>query len=71
MQAIAPDRFGRRARQLARRFRRDRSGATAIEYGLIAMICSITIITGAQLIGTQTGSLFGSVADKVAAALSP
>jgi pilus assembly protein Flp/PilA len=39
------------------RFMKDESGATAIEYGLIAALISITIITAATSIG-------GGIADK-------
>lgn len=39
--------------KLARRFRADESGATAIEYGLIAAGISIAIITTVYNLGTQ------------------
>jgi pilus assembly protein Flp/PilA len=41
--------FGR----LARRFRIDESGATAIEYGLIAAGISVAIVTTVYGLGTQ------------------
>ena len=34
------------------RFGRDRSGATAIEYGLIATFIALAVISSIQLIGT-------------------
>jgi pilus assembly protein Flp/PilA len=37
--------------ELIRRFLKDRSGVTAIEYALIAGIVSIAIVSGATLIG--------------------
>lgn len=41
---------------LATRFLRDQRGATVIEYGLVATLISITIITwAAQIGGTVTG----------------
>lgn len=40
------------------RFAQDESGATAIEYGLIAALIGVAIISGAQLVGTNLNSLF-------------
>lgn len=40
------------------RFIRDDSGATAIEYGLIAMLISVAIITVLGAIGTNLNSTF-------------
>ena len=48
----------RRAAKLARLFYADRTAATAIEYGLIAVIVSISIFTGAQAIGSQLVATF-------------
>ena len=47
-----------RARQRARLFFADRTAAAAIEYGLIAVIVSISIFTGAQAIGNQLVATF-------------
>jgi pilus assembly protein Flp/PilA len=47
------------------RFLRDESGATAIEYGLIAAGIAVVIITAVQLIGTNLSSTFQSVATAV------
>ena len=41
-----------------RRFVRDTSGATAIEYCLIAGLVSILIVTGATAIGTKLNGKF-------------
>jgi pilus assembly protein Flp/PilA len=46
---------------LVSRFVRDESGATAIEYGLIAALISVVIITALQLIGTNLTTAFTSV----------
>jgi pilus assembly protein Flp/PilA len=46
-------------------FLRDESGATAIEYGLIAAGIAVVIITAVQLIGTNLSSTFNSVAAAV------
>jgi pilus assembly protein Flp/PilA len=42
-------------------FLRDESGATAIEYGLIAAGISVAIITVVGQLGTKLDSTFGSV----------
>ena len=46
---------------LVSRFMKDESGATAIEYGLIAAGISVAIITVVQGLGTKLNSTFGSV----------
>ena len=46
---------------LVKRFVKDESGATAIEYGLIAAGISVAIITVVQGLGTKLNSTFGSV----------
>jgi pilus assembly protein Flp/PilA len=43
------------------RFMKDESGATAIEYGLIAALISITIITAAASIGGKVSARFDEV----------
>lgn len=43
------------------RFVKDESGATAIEYGLIAMLISVAIIGILQGVGTNLTSTFTSV----------
>lgn len=47
------------------RFREDESGATAIEYGLIAALISVAIIAGASTLGNNLGSTFNNIAGKV------
>jgi pilus assembly protein Flp/PilA len=44
------------------RFLKDESGATAIEYGLIAASIAVVIITAVQLLGTNLTTTFTSVA---------
>jgi pilus assembly protein Flp/PilA len=39
----------------------DRDGATAIEYGLIAALISVVIITAVTLVGTQLSAVFNSI----------
>jgi pilus assembly protein Flp/PilA len=48
-------------RQLVSRFLKDESGATAIEYCLIAVGLSIVIITAVNGIGTTLNTKFTSV----------
>ena len=50
---------------LISRFVRDESGATAIEYGLIAGLIALVIITAAQLVGTNLLAKFTSIANKL------
>jgi pilus assembly protein Flp/PilA len=44
---------------------RDRNGATAIEYGLIAALISVVIIAAVTLVGTKLSSTFSTVASKL------
>lgn len=46
---------------ILRKFLSDESGATAIEYGLIAACISVVIIGAIQLIGTQLDSTFNTI----------
>ncbi len=46
---------------LIRRFLRDDSGATAIEYGLIAAGISVAIIVAVQTLGTNLNTTLSSV----------
>jgi pilus assembly protein Flp/PilA len=48
--------------KFAKRFLLDQSGATAIEYGLIAASIAVVIITAVQLLGTNLTTTFTSVA---------
>ncbi len=49
--------------QFTKRFAADQSGATAIEYGLIAASIAVVIITAVQLLGTKLTTTFTSVAN--------
>ena len=54
--------FGRRPMQsLFHRFAKDESGATAIEYGLIASLISVAIFAAATQLGTNVSSTFDAV----------
>lgn len=43
-------------------FWQDDSGASAIEYGLLAALIAVAIIGGAGTVGTALSALFGEVA---------
>jgi pilus assembly protein Flp/PilA len=47
------------------RFWKDQSGATAIEYGLIAAGISVAIITVVKGIGTKLDTTFGSISTQL------
>ena len=49
--------------KLFARFVKDESGATAIEYGLIAALIAIAIIGGAKFVGEEVNSKFTDVGD--------
>ncbi len=48
--------------KLVLRFVKDDSGATAIEYGLIASLISVVIITAVTTVGTNLQTTFNAVA---------
>lgn len=54
--------------QIAIRFVTDESGATAIEYGLIAALIAIAIIASVGALGTAISDKFTYVQGKVVAA---
>ena len=47
------------------RFVKDESGATAIEYGLIAALIALAIITGAGALGNAINAKFTTIGTKV------
>lgn len=53
------------------RFAQDESGATAIEYGLIAALISVGIIIAAQALGGNLGNLFNGIAGRLDVAVPP
>ena len=50
---------------LVARFWRDQSGATAVEYGLIAAGISVAIIAVVNGIGTKLHTTFGSISTQL------
>ncbi len=47
------------------RFAKDESGATAIEYGLIAAGIAAVVITAVQSLGTNTSTVLNKVAGAI------
>lgn len=52
-------------KNLVSKFFKDESGATAIEYGLIAALIAVAIITVVGLVGTNLETTFQEVADNL------
>ena len=44
---------------------RDRNGATAIEYGLIAALVALAIVAGLTTLGTNLNTQFSNIATQV------
>jgi pilus assembly protein Flp/PilA len=55
-------------KQLTQNFLDDEQGATAIEYGLLAALISVVIITAATAVGTNLNAIFTGIAAKLLAA---
>lgn len=51
--------------KLINRFLKDESGATAIEYGLIAALIAVVIIGGASAVGTSLSDKFTTISEKI------
>jgi pilus assembly protein Flp/PilA len=60
--------MGERSMSMFRRFVKDDSGATAIEYGLIAALVSVAIIVMLGALGDELGNTFTRVSDELAGA---
>ena len=52
-------------KNLIANFAADESGATAIEYALLASLIAVAIITGATTLGTKISATFNTVASKL------
>jgi pilus assembly protein Flp/PilA len=46
-----------------KRFGKDEEGVTAIEYGLIAALIAVVIVTAVITVGTQLNIVFQNIAD--------
>jgi pilus assembly protein Flp/PilA len=51
--------------QFIKKFVKDESGATAIEYGLIAALIAVIIITAVGAVGTNLTGTFDKIAAKL------
>ena len=51
--------------KLFSRFLKDESGATAIEYGLIAALISVALITGATTLGDALNNQFDNLSKEL------
>jgi pilus assembly protein Flp/PilA len=49
------------------KIRKNEAGATAIEYGLIAALIAVAIITAVTSTGSNTANVFGRVANSMGA----
>ena len=56
---------------LATRFVKDESGATAIEYGLIAALVSVAAVTALGNMGTSLTNMFTTVSTTLNGAVTP
>ena len=54
-------------KNLFARFAKDESGATAIEYGLIAAGIGVAILVAVDAIGTDLSGLFGRISTELKA----
>ncbi|MCR4264731.1 Flp family type IVb pilin [Nitratireductor sp. ZSWI3] len=52
-------------KNLVTRFAKNESGATAIEYGLIAGLIAVVIITAVGLVGTDVSNTFQAIANRL------
>ena len=52
-------------KSLLTRFAKDESGATAIEYGLIASLIGVAVIGAMTTMGDKLGSMFNFAASKM------
>ncbi|RCS25021.1 Flp family type IVb pilin [Phyllobacterium salinisoli] len=57
-------------KNLFARFAKDESGATAIEYGLIAALISVAIIGGATTLGTSIDSKLQGISETLDGAVA-
>lgn len=58
-------------KQAVLRFLRDEEGATAIEYGLIAGLIAVVLITTLTTLGTDIGAVFTKISDAVTGKKTP
>jgi pilus assembly protein Flp/PilA len=57
--------------KLIARFLKNESGATAIEYGLIAALIAVGIIAAATLLGDTISALFNFISAEMSSSMTP
>jgi pilus assembly protein Flp/PilA len=62
--------FQEKTMSFLKAFLKDESGATMIEYGLIAALVSVAAIAALTLLGAQLQTIFNAVKDSLATAVS-
>ena len=60
-----------KAIQAIRNFWNDEEGVTAIEYGLIAALIAVVIITAVTAVGTNLETTFNTIKDALAGTAAP
>ena len=60
-----------RMNDIVRNFAKDESGATAIEYGLIAALVSVAAVTALTNVGGSLDTMFTAVSTTLNAAVTP
>lgn len=55
--------------EFIKNFMQEEDGVTAIEYGLIAALIAVVIITAVQLVGTNLTAVFNKVAGCLSSAI--
>ena len=63
--------FSMQLNRFIRNLVRDEDGVTAIEYGLIAALIAVVIITAVQTVGSGVAATFTAVADQLPAPAAP
>ena len=58
-------------RMMLRKLRRDESGATAIEYGLIAALIAVACVGAFNTLGGGAGGMWSIISTQVVAAMQP
>jgi pilus assembly protein Flp/PilA len=58
-------------RTLLSRFAQDESGVTAIEYGLIAALIAVVIISAVTVVGSDLSTVFSFVGTSLNTAIAP
>ncbi len=60
-----------KAQSVARRFSREETGATAVEYGLIVGLIAVVIIAAITLLGGTLRDLFNNIAGNLPSGNTP